>query len=499
MQFLGIDLGSSSVKVSVLEGDSGACVDTISYPEKELTIDAPKNGWAEQNPEIWWDCVVAAIEKLYSHGKMKAGSIGGIGIAYQMHGLVAVDKNRKPVRPAIIWCDSRAVENGNRLFMETGREKCMDRLLNSPGNFTLSKLLWVKKNEPEIFDRIYKFMLPGDYIAMRLTGEIMTTVSGLSEGILWDFKEQQTAGFLLKAADIEAGLTPDIVPTFGLQGSLSKTAAKALRLPSGIPVTYRAGDQPNNAFSLNVLNPGETAATAGTSGVVYGVTDRLQSDPLSHVNTFAHVNHASEIPRLGVLLCINGTGIANSWIRKITASSGFEEMDQNATEIPPGSEGLLFLPFGNGAERMLQNANIGAAFQNIDFIKHNRKHLLRAVQEGVAFAFHNGMEIMKESGMFTQVIRAGRNNMFLSDVFCETLSTITGTNIELYNTDGSLGAARGAAHGAGFYKSLPECFTGLEKIKVAEPDFSVKNRLDEVYEKWKALLNLQSNRANAKF
>lgn len=488
MQFLGVDIGSSSVKVSVLDGDSGSCLDSASFPDTEMTINSPVAGWAEQDPDTWWYCIKKALQTVMGRGRINISRLAGIGIAYQMHGLVAVDRNLKPVRPSIIWCDSRAVMNGELLLKKAGNEKCIHHLLNSPGNFTLSKLHWVKINEPEVFQWIFKFMLPGDYIAMRMTGEITTTVTGLSEAILWDFSNNDIAGFALQAAGIDPELVPKIVPVFGTQGTLSRKAALDLGLPAGIPITYRAGDQPNNAFALNVLNPGETAATAGTSGVIYGVTDRLKPDPNLRVNTFAHVNHSPDRSRLGMLLCINGAGIANSWLRRICGHASFESMNNLASGVDTGSGGLLFQPFGNGAERMLQNKAPGASFSNIDFNIHGKEHLVRAIQEGIAFAFYYGMNILEECGMKADTIRAGHANLFLSNVFCRSLASLSGTKIELYNTDGALGAARGAALGAGFYKNLSDTFQGLSCIRVVEPSDTTGERLGFAFEKWKNLL-----------
>lgn len=481
---LGIDLGSSSIKASVLEVESGKCVGSATFPEQEMEIIAPKPGWAEQHPETWWDYAKLAIGKAIQAGRISGKEIGAIGIAYQMHGLVAVDKSLEPVRPAIIWCDSRAVETGNRLFRKAGKEKCLSHLLNSPANFTFSKLLWVKENEPEVFKKIHRTMLPGDYIAMKLTGVAKTTASGLSEGIMWDFRDNKPAEFLFETGDIDRSLLADIVPTFGEQGYLSRTVADELGLQAGIPVTYRAGDQPNNAFSLNVLNPGEIAGTAGTSGVVYGVTDKVNYDPQQRVNTFAHVNHTTENPHYGVLLCINGTGISNSWIRKISGAGGFEQMNQLASIGAPGSDGLIFIPFGNGAERMLENQNPGAGFFNIDLNLHGRAHLYRAVQEGIACAFRYGMEILQQCGITRKVIRVGNTNMFLSELFCQTLATLSGAEIQLYDTDGALGAARGAALGAGFYQNPRQCFSTMKMLKVFQPQIELKNQLDEVFDKW---------------
>lgn len=490
MYLLGYDIGSSSVKASLVKIDNGTCVASAFYPKQEMTIKAVQTGWAEQDPSGWWDNLKLATSDVLAKAGAKGSDIKAIGISYQMHGLVCIDKNQEVLRPSIIWCDSRAVSYGDKAFKEMGEKHCLEHLLNSPGNFTASKLKWVKENEKDIFEKIYKIMLPGDYIAMKLTGEVCSTVSGLSEGIFWDFQNNKLAGFLLNQYGFSADLIPEVKPTFSEQGRVTAGAARELGLAEGTPVAYRAGDQPNNAFSLNVLNPGEIAATAGTSGVVYGVSDVVKYDPQSRVNTFAHVNHTDKQTRLGVLLCINGTGILNSWIKRNAgfADGGYEAMNEAASQVAIGSDGLSILPFGNGAERMLGNANLGSAFSNINFNIHTNKHLARAAQEGIVFAFHYGMEIMKQTGIQPSVIRAGNANMFLSEIFRDTLAGITGATIELYDTDGAQGAAKGAGVGTGFYKSFEEAFSGLKKLKTIQPDNSKRAAYQEAYKMWLNIL-----------
>ena len=489
MYILGFDIGSSSVKVSLMNGENGQCVASSFYPKQEMKITAHQAGWAEQEPELWWANLKLALADVLKESAVDPEKILSIGISYQMHGLVVVDKNQQVLRPSIIWCDSRAAAIGDKAFTEIGGQRCLSSLLNSPGNFTASKLKWVKENEPDIFSRIYKIMLPGDYIAMKLSGEIQTTVSGLSEGIMWDFKENSLAGFLFENYGILAEFIPQIVPTFAVQSQLSASAAKELGLSTKTLISYRAGDQPNNALSLNVLNPGGIAATAGTSGVVYGVSEEIKYDPLSRVNTFAHVNHSAQDPRLGVLLCINGTGILNAWMKRMTAENlSYEEMNNLAASVPVGSEGLVVLPFGNGAERVLNNKNIGSQMAGINFNIHQKGHLLRAAQEGIVFSFKYGMEIMQNIGINASVIRAGKANMFLSPIFRDTLAGVTGATIELYNTDGSVGAARGAGVGAGYYKSFAEAFSNLKKLETISPDSTKSTAYQDAYENWKSQL-----------
>lgn len=490
MYLLGYDIGSSSVKASLVDAVSGRTVASDFYPKTEAEIIAVKPGWAEQRPQQWWDCLKHATESVFGMAKVDPKSVKAIGISYQMHGLVLVDKNKVPLRPAIIWCDSRGVPYGEKAFAELGEERCLSHILNSPGNFTATKLAWVKENEPEVFDKIDKIMLPGDYIAMRLTDRVCTTVSGLSEMMLWDFKENRTAGFLLDYFGFGEGIIPEIVPTFSIQGLVTVDAAAELGLAEGTPVSYRAGDQPNNALSLNVFNPGEIASTAGTSGVVYGVLGEVNYDRKSRVNTFAHVNHGAGATRLGVLLCINGTGILNSWCKRTIAPEGigYAEMNKVAAQAPIGAEGVSVIPFGNGAERVLQNKETGCSIHGVNFLTHNRSHLLRAAQEGIVFSFMYGMEIMGRMGMPISKIHAGHANMFLSPLFRNTLAGVSGATIELYDTDGSVGAAKGAGMGAGIYRDNNDAFASLEKIEVIEPANGDRNAYADAYALWKERL-----------
>lgn len=489
MLLLGIDIGTSSIKVSVVDAQTQVCIAAASYPETESPVIAQQNGWAEQSPAMWWQHVQQAILKAHTSKKYNPADICAIGIAYQMHGLVCVDKSQQVLRDSIIWCDSRAVAIGNKAFETIGEEKCLAHLLNSPGNFTASKLAWVKEQEPEIFNAIDKIMLPGDFIAMKLTGEITSSVSALSEGIFWDFKKDSLSEDVLNYYGFDKKIIPTIQPVFAEHGKLSAAVASSLALPTGIPVTYKAGDQPNNALSLNVLQPGEVAATAGTSGVIYGVSDELAYDKASRVNTFAHVNYTSEQKRLGVLLCINGTGILNRWMKNISGDISYHQMNEAAATIPVGSDGLMILPFGNGAERMLNNKTIQAHIHNIDLNKHGNAHLFRAAQEGIAFAFRYGLDIMRSNGMNPKVIRAGKANMFLSNVFTSSFVNTLHVPVELYNCDGSVGAAIGAGLGAGVYATEREAFQHFKVLSLVEPTDT--KLYDELYHQWLDVLQQQ--------
>lgn len=488
---LGIDVGSSSVKVSLMDIATGECLASSTNPSQEMPIDAVHSGWAEQDPEMWWQYVVEGINKIAQQYPMS--DVACIGISYQMHGLVVLDKEHKPLRKSIIWCDSRAVEIGAEALSAIGREYCLEHALNSPGNFTASKLAWVKRNEPELFEKIDSFILPGDYIAYRLSGRVSTSVSGLSEQILWDFKQEQRADFVADYYGIPHDIIPEAGVSIGVEARTNKSAEELLGIPEGTPISYRAGDQPNNAFSLNVMDAGEIAATGGTSGVVYGVVDTPKADPMSRVNTFVHVNHMPAEPRYGILLCINGTGILNSWMRRnvVQQTIDYAQMNELAEQAPVGSDGLIVLPFGNGAERVLENRTTGAEIVGIDLNRHSTAHILRAAQEGIAFSFRYGIDVMRELGLKPDVIRAGKANLFLSPLFRQTLSTLTNARIELFNTDGSLGAARGAALGAGFYKSREEAFRSLKCLDVVEPNVEDAEALEKSYQAWKREVELR--------
>ncbi|HMQ46568.1 MAG TPA: FGGY family carbohydrate kinase [Saprospiraceae bacterium] len=471
MYLLGYDIGSSSIKAALVDAETGAAVAIIQSPDKEMPIQAVQPNWAEQHPSVWWEHVCLATQQLIQQTGINPETIKGIGISYQMHGLVLVDKQQQVLRPAIIWCDSRAVKIGASAFDDLGEERCLSQLLNSPGNFTASKLRWVKENEPELYERMHKFMLPGDYIAMRFTGEIVTTPSGLSEGILWDFSKNEVSQLVMDYYGFAMENVPTVAPTCSIQGVLTLEAAKATGLTPGIPVAYRAGDQPNNALSLNVLQPGEVAATGGTSGVVYGVVDRPAYDPLSRVNGFAHVNHSADNPRIGILLCINGAGIQYSWARNQVAPEqmSYPEMEKLAANVPVGADGLRILPFGNGAERMLGNKETGARINNLQFNRHERSHFYRAALEGVAFSFAYGIKILREMGLSLQVMRVGNDNLFQSSIFSSTISNLVHSRIEIIETTGAIGAAKAAGVATGIYASLTEAMSGSKTLKIYEP------------------------------
>lgn len=489
MYLLGYDIGSSSVKAALVDAATGVCVASDFFPKNEAPIKALRQGWAEQDPENWWKYLKEATASVLKESGADPKDIKAIGISYQMHGLVAIDKEHRVLRDAIIWCDSRGVPYGEKAFNELGADVCLPRLLNSPGNFTAAKLRWLKEEEPEIFEKIYKVMLPGDYIAMRLTGEICTNPEGLSEYMLWDFKDNTPATFLMEYYGYEPSMFPEVKPTFSEQGRLTENAAKELGLAPGTPVTYRAGDQPNNALSLNVFNPGEVASTAGTSGVVYGINGTVDYDPRSRVNNFAHVNHSAEQTRIGVMTCISGTGILNTWIKRNVAPEGISYADMNelAAKVPVGSQGVVILPFGNGAERVLENRQIECSFHGINFNIHNRNHIIRAAQEGIVFSFMYGMEIMESIGMKINRIHAGKANMFLSPIFRETLASVSGATIDLVDTDGAAGAAKGAGIGTGIYKDNNEAFGSLKVLEVIEPAADRTPYL-EAYAHWKSIL-----------
>ncbi|MCH5245503.1 MAG: carbohydrate kinase [Muribaculaceae bacterium] len=490
MYLLGYDIGSSSVKAALVNAETQEIVATDFFPRSEAPIKSLQSGWAEQRPEDWWSYLKDVTAVILNASHIDPKDIKAIGISYQMHGLVAIDKEGSVLRDAIIWCDSRGVPYGEKAFADLGAATTLSHLLNSPGNFTAAKLAWVKENEPELFDKIYKIMLPGDYIAYRLTGEIVTNPEGLSEYMLWDFKENTPAKILMDYYGYDPELFPKVVPTFSEQGRVSEAAAAELGLAPGIPVTYRAGDQPNNALSLNVMNPGEIASTAGTSGVVYGINDKVDYDLRSRVNNFAHVNHSDSQTRIGVMACINGTGILNSWVKRNIVPPGIDyaEMNALAAGVPVGCNGVSILPFGNGAERILENRQLGCVIDGINFNIHNRNHIIRAAQEGIVFSFMYGIEIMESIGLKVNRIHAGHANMFLSPIFRDTLASVSGATISLFETDGAVGAAKGAGIGAGIYKDNNEAFAGLKLIEEIAPAADRTPYL-EAYARWKSLLN----------
>jgi len=493
MYYIGFDIGSSSVKVALVNALSGKKIIALHEPQEEMAITALQSDWAEQDPNSWWEYVCKATKRVIREAKVSAKEISGIGISYQMHGLVVVDKAGVPLRDSIIWCDSRAVDIGNKAFEDLGEEKCASNLLNSPGNFTASKLKWVKDNESELYEKIYKYMLPGDYIAYKLTGEMNTTKNGLSEGILWDYKEDKVADWLLDYYGINPSLTPTIVQNFTNQGEVDEKGSQESGIPIGTPVIYRAGDQPNNALSLNILKPGEVAATGGTSGVIYAVTDILKSKESSRINNFAHVNYTPKSTNVGKLLCINGAGIMYRWLRNNLGEESYEAMNKKASKVAVGSEGVVVIPFGNGAERMLNSKNIGTHFINLNLNQHSSSHLCRSALEGIAFSFVYGMEILKDDNAKINVIRAGNDNLFRSEIFSNTLATLIGHEIEIYNTTGSVGAARACGLTDGNFEKFGKNITENDHVMTFVP-LKNKEPYEVAYQHWKMELEKFLNR-----
>lgn len=493
MYYIGYDLGSSSIKVSIVCSKTGKNIHTLSEPKNEMQIISTQNDWAEQDPNNWWKHICNGTRRILKESKLDSSEIISIGISYQMHGLVIIDKKGNSLRNSIIWCDSRAVEIGDTAFNDIGSLKCSENLLNSPGNFTVSKLKWVKENEPDIYRKIYKFMLPGDYIAFKMTNIVNSTRNGLSEGILWDYKENNVAKWLLNYYKIDTSLTPNIVENFTNQGETTSKSAKETGLPVGIPITYRAGDQPNNALSLNVLKNGEVAATGGTSGVVYAVTNKLKSKESTRINHFAHVNYSNNNQLIGKLLCINGAGIMYKWLKKNTSASSYEEMNNSADKIPIGSNGLVVIPFGNGSERMFNNKNIGTHFFNLNLNIHSESHLYRASLEAIAFSFVYGIEIMKDDGTQIKIIKAGNDNLFKSDIFSNTVSTLINHDIEIYNTTGSVGAARASGLIDGDFDKFGDFLSQNNHVKTYKPNKNNKEYI-KAYKNWKNELKTLLNK-----
>ncbi|WP_339655368.1 FGGY-family carbohydrate kinase, partial [uncultured Salegentibacter sp.] len=349
---------------------------------------------------------------------------------------------------------------------------------------------------PENFKKASIMMLPGDYIAAKLSETPQISTSGLSEAALWDFSKGKLATEVLDKMGLSEDFIPEIVPSFGDQATVSSAIANELGLDPDTKINYRAGDQPNNAFSLNALKPGDIATTAGTSAVMYAVSAENTFDPESRVNTFLHVNNTEKAKHNGVLLCINGSGILYQWLRKIISVGReelipYEKLNEEAAKVEPGSKGLRFYPFGNGVERIFSNKEVNSGIENLNYNIHQPAHLIRSACEGIVFAMNYGFEVMQSIGVEGKVVRAGKDNLFLSPVFREIFVNTTQTTLELYNTSGAEGAARGAAVGYGFYKEFDDAFTSLKCLERMEPDPKLSKQYQEIYQEWKQNIKIK--------
>lgn len=443
MAFLGIDVGTSSVKVSIV-GEDGVILASATAPaSSERAINSPNPNWAEQNPEDWWEDAQQAILNLPLEARLQ---VEAIGIAYQMHGLVLVDSQFQPVRPSIIWCDGRNIQESQILAESLGLDALENRLLNKPGTLTLAKLAWVAEHEPETLAKAHTFGLPGDFIAYKLTGEWSTTKSGYSEMVGWDFGASIPFEEGFRKAGWKLPL-PEARPNLEEGAPIQKVIAEKLGLPPSARVTYRAGDQPNNAFGLGVLQQGETAISAGTSGVLYGIGD---SSPGLHegINRFLHVNS-----QIGVLMCLNGVGSALAFARRTWfQNQSYEALSELASQANP-ENCPYFFPFGNGAERILSERAF-SGFTELDFNRHNLPELARSVFEGIAFAYRLGSEKMEKAGCLSKVVNGTESGLLKSSFFAQLLANELQVELILSEGDGSTAAARGAA--LGIKKILPK-------------------------------------------
>jgi xylulokinase len=497
MYTIGYDIGSSFVKGVLWDEERGEVAAHVTVPDREMPIRAEKADWAEQDPEMWWEAVKAATQRLIDMVPGAGGRVRGIGVSYQMHGLVLLDRDGKVLRPSIIWCDSRATGMGKELEKAVGEEAVRRQLLNSPGNFTVSKLAWVIRNEPETASRIRWVMLPGDWIAYQLTGMVSTTVCGLSEGMLWNFKDHVPHVKALEAAGADPEWIPPVAPNPGDQGVVGSAVGAEMGFAPGARVLFRGGDQPMNAYGLGVDGPGMWAASAGTSGVLYRVDPVREAEPTGMANRFAHIGHSAENPAIGTLLCLNGAGIAYAWLRRVMfAGQEYAAINEHVAAVPAGADGVMFHPFGNGAERMLDNRQPGAGWSGIHFNRHGQGHLARAVMEGIVFAFVHGMRHVDPSLPALPVIRAPHAGLFRSELFASMLSTLAGADVQLHAGDGATGAAQGAsvALGASAIKALDSNAARDEPgvLKTHSPDPSIHDALESAYSRWKDALPSQS-------
>ncbi|MBL7140937.1 MAG: xylulokinase [Planctomycetes bacterium] len=484
---LGIDIGTSGTKTLLVDpaGRIAAAV-TVEYPAY-----APRPAWSEQDPEDWWQATVTSIRQVLKKARAKAADVTGLGLSGQMHGSVFLDKSGKVLRRAILWNDQRTGAECDAITQAAGGRRALIRMVSNPAltGFTAPKILWVRKHEPRLYDRTTKILLPKDYVRYRLTGEFATEVSDASGTLLLDVKRRRWSTKLLGLLQIDRALLPEVYESQEVSGRLTAAAARATGLAVGTPVVGGGGDQAAGAVGNGIVRRGVISATLGTSGVVFAHADHVETDPEGRVHTFCHAVEG-KWHVMGVVLAAGGSlqWFRNTLCQDLVRKAKREKVDPyelitaEAAAVPPGSDGLYFLPYLTGERTPHADPNARAAWIGLSNM-HTRAHMARAVLEGATYAMRDCLEIIQGMGVPVKEIRVaggGARSRFWralqADIYKQPVWTVSSEEGPAY------GVALLAGVGTGVWSSVPEaCDATIQTRQATRPTRARVRRYDVLY------------------
>lgn len=490
---LGIDIGTSGTKALLIRSGSG---EVVASTTKIYPLYTPKPLWAEQDPEDWWQATVEAIRELLTKTGVDGKDVKGMGLSGQMHGSVFLDENNQIIRPAILWCDQRTGAECDWITSTVGADKVVD-LTSNPvlTGFTAPKIIWLRNNEPQNFAKVKKVLLPKDYVRFRLTGEFASEVSDASGTSLFNVKKRQWADEVLDAIGIPRDWMPRVYESPEVSGKITAEAAKLTGLAEGMPVVGGGGDQAAGAVGNGIVERGVISSTLGTSGVVFAFSDEPAVDPQLRVHTFCHAV-PGKWHQMGVMLSAGGS---LRWFRDTFADTEmavarqidgdpYDIMSEEADNVPPGSEGLIFLPYLTGERTPYPDPNAKGVFFGIS-LRHTRPYFVRAVLEGVAFGMRDSFEILKEMKVPIQQVRASGGGA-RSAVWRQIQADITGYEHVTINVDEgpAYGVALLAGVGTGVWSSVPDACRSTISVELSTtPDQSAHSVYADYYKLYRAL------------
>ena len=490
--YLGLDIGTSGTKALLITEDGRhVASDTAEYP-----LSTPRPQWAEQDPEDWWQAVLLTTKSVLRKANIGGEEVAGIGLSGQMHGSVFLDRDNNVLRPALLWCDQRTQAECDWITAQVGHDALVEHISNPVlTGFTAPKIVWLRNHERETYDKVVKVLLPKDYIRFKLTGVHATEVSDASGTALLDVKNRRWSEEVLGAAGIPRTFMPECAESIEITGHVHAEAAALTGLAQGTPVAGGGGDQAAGAVGSGIVETGIVSSTVGTSGVVFAYSDTPATDPHLRVHTFCHAV-PGKWHTMGVVLSAGGS---LRWLRdtffqpegvvaRTTGGDPYALMAEGARHVPPGAEGLIFLPYLTGERTPYPDASARGAFFGIT-LRHKRQHFTRAVLEGVAFALNDTFQIFEEIGVpITQVRASGGGAK--SDVWRQIHADVTGHPHETLSVDEgpALGAALLAAVGTGAYPTVAEaCHAAIQTGARTEPDVAAHTAYGKYYGVYRAL------------